>query len=103
MAEECRSAVGCLINEASVCKPDALEKAGFKELQIPEMKGVFYARFPHISLLSIFIGMRRVHPALKSQAKVRRHVFDYPRLRKSVAASLSSSKCTTLTTSTISQ
>ena len=68
--ENCRAAIGVLLDDGSEEDISALEYNGFKKFHIPPIKEALYAPFPHISFLSVFIGIFKALPLLRKRFKV---------------------------------
>ncbi|KAL5963523.1 hypothetical protein TSMEX_008772 [Taenia solium] len=66
-AKDCRSAVGVILTEDSGNVAEGFDKHGFKKFFIPPIKDALYGSFPHVSFLSIFIGLWKVLPLLRKQ------------------------------------
>ncbi|VDK39967.1 unnamed protein product [Taenia asiatica] len=66
-AKDCRSAVGVILTESSGDVAENFEKHGFKKFFIPPIKDALYGSFPHVSFLSIFIGLWKALPLLRKQ------------------------------------
>uniref|UniRef100_A0A5K3F091 Testis-expressed sequence 264 protein n=1 Tax=Mesocestoides corti TaxID=53468 RepID=A0A5K3F091_MESCO len=62
---DCRSAIGVLLNDEMLYKAPDLEKNGFKKFQFPPIKQALYSKFPHTSFLSIFLGFNKFLPILR--------------------------------------
>lgn len=72
----CRCAVGSVVSEGENRAPeDLLQKyhtSGFSVYSFPEVTHVVTASFPHRTLLSLTMGVRRVYPQLTQYIKERR-------------------------------
>ena len=75
--DNCRAAIGVLLDDGSEEDISALESNGFKKFHIPPIKEALYATFPHISFLSIFIGIFKALPLLRKCFKVNVCFFSY--------------------------
>ncbi|KAM8915661.1 testis-expressed protein 264 [Spinachia spinachia] len=73
---QCRYAVGSILSEGENQADEGLlksyETSGFKVFSFPEVTHVVTASFPHRTLFSVLLGMRRVYPRLKHYIKARR-------------------------------
>ncbi|XP_071383065.1 testis-expressed protein 264 homolog isoform X2 [Centroberyx affinis] len=76
LGQRCRCAVGSILGEGESKPSEELlkryEKSGFNVFSFPEVTHVVTASFPHRTLLSILLGVRRVYPRLNHYIKERR-------------------------------
>lgn len=81
--EKCRSAVGSILSEGQESPSPELihlyQKFGFKIFSFPAPSHVVTATFPYTTALSIWLAIRRVHPALDTYIKERK-LCAHPRL-----------------------
>ncbi|KAM6160008.1 testis-expressed protein 264 isoform 2-T4 [Erethizon dorsatum] len=81
--EKCRCAVGSILSEGEESPSPELihlyQKFGFKIFSFPAPSHVVTATFPYTTALSIWLAIRRVHPALDSYIKERK-LCAHPRL-----------------------
>ncbi|VDM18099.1 unnamed protein product [Hydatigera taeniaeformis] len=68
-AKDCRSAVGVILTDGPADVVERFEKHGFKKFLLPPIKEALYESFPHVSFLSIFIGIWKVLPLLRKMFK----------------------------------
>ncbi|XP_056590916.1 testis-expressed protein 264 homolog [Triplophysa dalaica] len=72
----CRYAVGSVLSEGDERpneeQKELYEKHGFRVFSFPEVTHVVTACFPHRTPLSIFLGVQRVYPQLKSYIRERK-------------------------------
>uniref|UniRef100_A0A3Q2Y804 Testis expressed 264, ER-phagy receptor a n=1 Tax=Hippocampus comes TaxID=109280 RepID=A0A3Q2Y804_HIPCM len=71
---QCRCAVGSIVSEGEDKADKELlkryETAGFKVFSFPEVTHVVTTSFPHRTVFSIPLGVKRVYPRLESYIKV---------------------------------
>ncbi|XP_005006733.2 testis-expressed protein 264 isoform X1 [Cavia porcellus] len=81
--EKCRCAVGSILSEGEESPSPELiqlyQKFGFKIFSFPAPSHVVIATFPYTTALSIWLAVRRVHPALDTYIKERK-LCAHPRL-----------------------
>ncbi|XP_004625310.1 testis-expressed protein 264 [Octodon degus] len=81
--EKCRCAVGSILSEGEESPSPELihlyQKFGFKIFSFPAPSHVVTATFPYTTALSIWLAIRRVHPALDTYIKERK-LCAHPRL-----------------------
>ncbi|XP_029906448.1 testis-expressed protein 264 [Myripristis murdjan] len=74
--QRCRCVVGSILSEGESKPSEELlkcyEKSGFSIFSFPEVTHVVTASFPHRTLFSSFLGVRRVYPRLEHYIKERR-------------------------------
>ncbi|KAM7539291.1 hypothetical protein Aperf_G00000058304 [Anoplocephala perfoliata] len=68
-ANDCRSAVGVIVTDEHGDIIKDLEKNGYKKKSLPPVGEAIYASFQHVSFLSIFLGISKVLPQLRSYFK----------------------------------
>ncbi|XP_061641064.1 testis-expressed protein 264 isoform X2 [Phyllopteryx taeniolatus] len=73
---QCRCAVGSIVSEGEDKADEELlkryETSGFHVFSFPEVTHVVTTSFPHRTILSILLGIKRVYPRLESYIKERK-------------------------------
>ncbi|XP_068450493.1 testis-expressed protein 264 homolog isoform X2 [Clinocottus analis] len=73
---QCRCALGSILSEGENKADEELlksyEKSGFKVCSFPEVTHVVTTSFPHRTIFSVLLGIRRVYPQLEYYIKERR-------------------------------
>ncbi|XP_056131334.1 testis-expressed protein 264 homolog [Lampris incognitus] len=74
--QRCRYVVGTILSEGGMKPSEELlqrcEESGFRVYSFPEVTHVVTTSFPHRTLLSILLGVRRVYPRLEHYIKERK-------------------------------
>ena len=76
-----RYAAGAILSEGPKDKIDpdirkAMEAAGFKVMELPEMKNCVRTTFPFLNKISLFFAYTRVYPKLMRYVEVNMFHFD---------------------------